>query len=253
MKNSANTFDLKKLFDSLNPNKASDEIVYNLFEEDDNSGNRRHKPAAPRATFMDDPLALSCASYRIYQNEPARRFTNIDNVKATAEDRTHAQAIRDYYNQRYTMKVLKGQILTDYQQKAAQFLSGLYHLTTEEVGMLYKLPYFYDEDLALAQVVEHTISYDASNVAVEQELTLTPYKKIHVTRKGASDFVHYYYQDQSQHAVVIVCPLTDRFKPMIAGLFNQASIRIKGFVFPTDIGADTKHFVKKLGNWELIL
>lgn len=253
MNNSANTFDLKKLFDSLDPTKDSDTVVYSLFEEDDDSGNRKHKPAAPRATFMDDPLALSCASYRIYQNEPARRFTNIDTVKATAEDRVHAQAIRDYYNQRYTMKALKGQRLTDYQQKAAQFLSGLYHLTVEEVGMLYKLPYFYDEDLAVEDIVKHTVSYDNTTVAVEQELTLTPYKKIHVTRKGASDFIHYYYQDQNQQAVVIMCPLTDRFKPMIEGLFNQASIRIKGFVFPTDIGADTKHFAKKLGNWELVL
>ena len=200
---------LKTLFESLDPNKNSDQIVYDLFD-DDGGYNNIKKPAAPRAMFYDDPLALSCASYRIYKNEPARRFTNIDTVKATAEDRVHAQAIRDYYNQRYTMKALKGQTLTDYQQKAAQFLSGLYHLTTEEVGMLYKLPYFYDEDLALEHVVENTVSYTTTTVAVEQELTLTPYKKVHVTRKGASDFVHYYYRDQDQHAVVIMCPQIGR-------------------------------------------
>lgn len=243
---------LKTLFESLDPNKDSNQIVYDLFD-DDGGYNNIKKPAAPRAKFMDDPLALSCASYRIYKNEPARRFTNIDTVKATAEDRVHAQAIRDYYNQRYTMKALKGQLLTDYQQKAAQFLSGLYHLTTEEVGMLYKLPYFYDEDLALEQVVEHTESYTTTTVAVEQELTLTPYKKVHVTRKGASDFIHYYYQDQNRHAVMIICPLTDRFNPMIEGLFNQRQIRVRGFVFPTDIGLNDKHFAKKLGRWELVL
>ena len=94
---------LKNLFESLDPNKDNDNIVYELFEDyeaDSTSGRRQYKPAAPRAKFMDDPLALSCASYRIYKNEPARRFTNIDTVKATAEDRAHAQAIRDYYNAR---------------------------------------------------------------------------------------------------------------------------------------------------------
>ena len=241
---------LKNLFESLDPNKDNDNIVYDLFDDDGGSG--RYTPAAPRAKFMDDPLALSCASYRIYKNEPARRFTNIDTVKATAEDRVHAQAIRDYYNQRYTMKALKGQPLTDYQQKAAQFLSGLYHLTTEEVGMLYKLPYFYDEDRALEQVIDASVSYTTAIVALDQELTLTPLKKVHVTRKGASDFIHYYYLDQYQHAVLIVCPLTDRFNPMIEGLFNQQQIRIKGFVFPTDIGLNDKHFAKKLGRWELV-
>lgn len=247
---------LKNLFNSLDPNGNSDNIIYDLFE--DNGGyNNTKKPAAPRATFKDDPLALSCASYRIYKNDPARRFTNIDTVKATAEDRAHAQAIRDYYNARYTMKALKGLVLTDYQQKAAQFLSGLYHLTTEEVGMLYKLPYFYDEDLAVEQVIDASVSYTTTTVSVEQELTLTPLKKIHVTRKGASDFIHYYYLDQNQHAVQIICPLTDRFNPMIEGLFNQPQIRVKGFVFATDIGHDVrlenKYFAKKLGRWELVL
>ena len=90
------------------------------------------KQPSPRASFPDDPLALSCASYRLYKQDPHRRFTNIDSVNATQEDRIQAQAIRDYYNQRYTMRVLKGGQLTEYQQKTAQFLSGLHHLTTEE-------------------------------------------------------------------------------------------------------------------------
>jgi hypothetical protein len=101
---------------------------------------------SPKASFSDDPLALSCASYRLYKEQPQFRFTNIDLVKATQEDRNQAQAIRDYYTQRYTMQVLKGGQLTEYQQKTAQFLSGLHHLTTEELGLLYKLPYFYEED-----------------------------------------------------------------------------------------------------------
>ena len=125
-------------------------------------------------------------------------------------------------------------------------------LFRSEVGMLYKLPYFYDEDLALEHVVENTVSYTTTTVAVEQELTLTPYKKVHVTRKGASDFIHYYYQDQDRHAVIIICPLTDRFNPMIEGLFKQTQIRVRGFVFPTDIGLNDKHFAKKLGRWELV-
>ena len=77
---------LKTLFESLDPNKDSDQIVYDLFEDDGNYNNI-NKRSAPKASFPDDPLALSCASYRIYKNEPQRRFTNIDTVKATQEDR----------------------------------------------------------------------------------------------------------------------------------------------------------------------
>lgn len=251
---------LKDMFAAMDPkniNNIDEWIVAdydNEFDAHIADNNRRHKPAAPRATFHDDPLALSCASYRIYKNEPARRFVNIDTVKATAEDRVHAQAIRDYYNARYTMKALRGTPLTAYQQKAAQFLSGMYHLTTEEVGMLYKLPYFYEEDLATDAIVSETVSCQETQgqVIPEELMTLVPLKRVLVTRKGTADMIHYYYLDQDQHAVMLKCPATNTLNPMMEGLFRQPRIRVSGYAFATDIGSDTKHFVKKLGRWELV-
>lgn len=244
---------LRDMFAAMDPkniNNIEDWII-----DDVDYSNRNKRVAAPRATFADDPLALSCASYRIYRNEPARRFTNIDLVKATAEDREHAQAIRDYYNARYTMKALRGGVLTEYQQKAAQFLSGLYHLTADELGMLYKLPYFYDEDRAHDDIVAETQSCDNPETLVarsEESLTLVPLKRVLITRKGASDFVHYYYLDQDQHAVMIMCPATDRLQPMMEGLFRQPRIRVRGYAFSADIGESSPHYVKKLSRWELV-
>lgn len=250
---------LKDLFDAMDPStvgKLEDFVVVDYDSEFETINGVRHAGPvkAPRAMFYDDPLALSCASYRIYKNEPARRFTNIDTVKATSEDRAHAQAIRDYYNARYTMKALRGQPLTEWQQKAAQFLSGLYSLTTDELGMLYKLPYFYDEDLAIDDIIGETVTCRApeDRFAVEEQLTLIPLKRVLVTRKGASDIVHYYYLDQDQHAVMLMCPTTNPLNPMMEGLYRQPRISVKGYVFFNNIGVDKKHFVKKLGRWELV-
>jgi hypothetical protein len=219
-----------------------------------NGGYRMQKPVAPRATFMDDPLALSCASYRIFQAEPARRFTNIDTVKATQEDRTMAQQIRDYYNARYTMKALKGQTLTPYQQKTAQFLSGLHHLTTEELGLLYKLPYFYVEDRALELVAEETTDFVFKlprNNAVE-EYTLTPVIEILKSRKG-SEYCEFVYRDQNNHAVMIRSKASDPIGCMLRGLFKQPSIQVKGH--SKVIGLDTvdPHHARVLTLWELVL
>jgi hypothetical protein len=212
------------------------------------------KDQSPKATFSDDPLALSCASYRIYKEEPARRFTNIDLVKATQEDRVHAQAIRDYYNQRYTMRVLKGGQLTEYQQKTAQFLSGLHHLTTEELGLLYKLPYFYEEDRALGQVVATTASVEFQLPHLSQltDYTLTPVVEILKSRKGGES-VEFVYRDQRNHAVMIVVRAGDNMVHMLRGLFRQPCIRVQAHTVVVKLDTEQPHNIKKLTAWELVL
>jgi hypothetical protein len=208
--------------------------------------------ASPKATFSDDPLALSCASYRIYKNEPARRFTNIDVVKATQEDRNQAQAIRSYYSNAYTMKVLKGRALTEYQQKTAEFLSGLYHLTTEELGLLYKLPYFYEEDLALDLITTKTVSaeFTLPHLSEITEYTLTPVVEILKSRKG-NEWTEFVYQDQNNHAVLIECRGADTFLSMLRGLFQQPKIQVRSYT--KLVAFDGPHDEKglKLFGWEL--
>ena len=209
---------------------------------------------APKAAFPDDPLALSCASYRLYKEEPQRRFINIDLVNATPEDRVQAQAIRDYYNQRYTMRALKGRQLTEYQQKTAQFLSGLHHLTTEELGLLYKLPYFYEEDRALEKVVSQTTSvkFQLPHLSQLTDYTLVPLVEIFKSRKGG-EFVEFVYQDQNNQAVMIMIRASDNMVAMLRGLFRQPSIKIQGHTAIVKLDTEQDHNVRKLTVWELVL
>ena len=203
-----------------------------------------------KASFPDDPLALSCASWRIFKDTPERRWTNIDVVKATSEDRVMAQAIRDYYNQRYTMQALKGRQLTEYQQKTAQFLSGLYHLKTDELGLLYKLPYFYVEDCGVDSVIESTQSYEKSLNRNYAEYTLTPVREIFRTRKSG-EIVQFWYKNQDNHAVLIECRGTDTFLSMLRGLFQQPKIQVRSYT--KLVAFDGPHDEKglKLFGWEL--
>lgn len=208
------------------------------------------KEPAPRATFHDDPLALSCASYRLFKENPARRFVNIDTLTAADEDRVHAQSIRKYYGALYMMKALSGVPLTKFQQKASQFLAGLHHLTTEETGLLYKLPYFYEEDITLDRIVEQTVS--GSNRRVESKiLELTPLEQVFQSRKGA-EVIQFYYRDQHNVAAVVQVRTQDPLLPMIRGLFKQPQIRVQTHLLPTYIRGGKKHLVNKLANWELV-
>ena len=248
---------LENIFNLSGTNMSSVTDLKDLFKQwatDLDPGMILDKDQSSKATFSDDPLALSCASYRIYKEQAARRFTNIDLVKATQEDRVHAQAIRDYYNQRYTMRVLKGGQLTDYQQKTAQFLSGLHHLTTEELGLLYKLPYFYQEDRALEQVVATTVSaeYQLPHLSQLTDYTLTPVVEILKSRKGGES-VEFVYRNQHNHAVMIVVRASDNMVHMLRGLFRQPCIRVQAHTAIVKLDTEQPHNVKKLTMWELIL
>jgi hypothetical protein len=209
------------------------------------------KLESPKASFSDDPLALSCASWRMFRDTPERRWTNIDTVKAASEDRVMAQNIRDYYNRRYTMQALKGRQLTEYQQKTAQFLSGLYHLKTDELGLLYKLPYFYVEDCGVDSVIESTQSYEKPINRDHAEYTLTPVKQIFRTRKSG-ETVQFWYKDQNNHAVLIECRGTDPLLNMLRGLFSQPRIQVQSYT--KLVAFDGPHEEKglKLFSWELV-
>lgn len=216
------------------------------------SNSNAPKPQSPKASFPDDPLALSCASWRIFKDEPERRWTNLDVVKATQEDRSMAQRIRDYYNQRYTMQALKGRQLTEYQQKTAQFLSGLHHLTTDELGLLYKLPYFYTEDTALDFVVESTVTHDQSPRRDHADYTLTPIKEVFRTRKSG-EIVQFWYRDQDNHAVLIECRATDNLLTMLRGLFKQPKIQVQTYTKLVGFDGPHEHRGLKLFAWSLTL
>jgi len=212
----------------------------------------QEKYQSQKAAFPDDPLALSCASWRMFRDTPERRWTNIETVKATSEDRAMAQTIRDYYNQRYTMQALKGRQLTEYQQKTAQFLSGLYHLKTDELGLLYKLPYFYVEDCGIDFVIESTQSYEKSLNKEYAEYTLTPVKEIFRTRKGG-ETVQFWYQDQNNHAVLIECRGTDHLLTMLRGLFRQSKIQVRSYTKLVAFDGPHEEKALKLFSWELVL
>lgn len=236
----SSVIDLKDLFEQWGADLA-----------DPIPGITQDKYQSSKASFPDDPLALSCASWRIFKDKPERRWTNLDVVKATSEDRAMAQSIRAYYNQRYTMQVLKGRPLTEYQQKTAQFLSGLYHLKTDELGLLYKLPYFYIEDCGIDSVVESTQSYECPLNRTHDKYTLTPVKEIFRTRKSG-ELVQFWYKNQDQHAALIQCKGTDPLLPMLRGLFSQPQIQVQTYVKFTAFDGPHEQKALKLFSWELV-
>ena len=108
-----------------------------------------HTKSCKAITLPDDPIALGCASYRLAQAGQGQ-YSDLDTVIVTPEDRSMALDIRNYYRAKITWQMLKN---TDQQRPVSEFrrklmgiIEGTHEITQADVGILYRVPYFYVED-----------------------------------------------------------------------------------------------------------
>jgi hypothetical protein len=184
----------------------------------------------PDATFEDDPVALSITSYLIWKNQPHRRWVPVNEVgRVTPEAREMAHDLRKYFLHRSTMKVLQGQTPTEFQYKLNAFLSDIRPLKIDELGMLYRLPYFWQEDLALDQVFEGASQIDLDGPAMYSVTThtqLTPVREVFKSRKSG-DFVQFWFQDTDGHRALYEVKSDNKLISVFRSLYRQPSLQVK--------------------------
>jgi hypothetical protein len=188
----------------------------------------------PDATFEDDPVALSITSYLIWRNQPHRRWVPVNEVgRVTPDARAMAHELRKYYLHRGTMKVLQGHTPTEFQYKMNAFLSDIRPLKVDELGMLYRLPYFYQEDLALDQVFEGAQEIDLNGLGATTWMTLTthtqliPIREVLKSRKSG-DYVQFWFQTTDGHRAVYDVRADNKLITIFRSLFRRDSIQVKG-------------------------
>lgn len=160
-------------------------------------------------------IALSVAKHRLNTTEHTfHRLTDraLYN-KVTAEDRTKAEEIKNYYSKRIMMLKLKG---NGQMSKFREDLNNLIHsdglIFKEDVlGLAYSLPYFYKYDQELDEVMLQ-VSKDQNFREVELNggpsvlritETLTPLKRIvHNTKRVRK--VQYWFKDSKVNAAVLI-------------------------------------------------
>lgn len=142
-------------------------------------------PESP-VVFKDDPIAMTCASYRLSQQGG---FAWLDLHAATVEpqDRDTAAAIRKYYADRLLITALKSNgVMSEFRRKLYGVVTDNYQVKKSEEGLLYRLPYFYAEDTGLDHVMSQTQSASIVNAApakIAGKFTLV--KKIFCSRAAA--------------------------------------------------------------------
>ena len=193
------------------------------------------KPEPVLAKFSDDPVALSIQSYLIWRSNPSRRWVPVDEVgRVTTEARSMAQELRTYFLHRNTMKILQGQQPTDFQNKMMGLLSDTRPLPQDELGLLYRLPYFWQEDLALDQVFEGATHIDveppSSGLSAWRVVTtharLIPIREILKSRKSG-DFVQFWFATNDGERCMYAVRADNALISVFRSLFKRESMQVK--------------------------
>lgn len=166
------------------------------------------KPSEP-LVFADDPIALSCAAYRLWQKTSLNRWPDLDDVIAEPQDREQSRAIRKYYADRLILNLLQQERpVSSFRHKLYGVVTNSVQVTKAELGMVYRLPYFYAEDTELDQLVADTTSADVDLQGSEFTGEFSLRKRI-VKSRRSGEFVQYWLARTGDSAAYAVMAKSD--------------------------------------------
>lgn len=161
---------------------------------------------SPECVFADDPIALSCAAYRLWQKNPVDRWPDLNDMVPEPQDREQSQAIRKYYADRLILSFLQQEHnISSFRRNLYGLVTNSIQLKKNEIGMVYRLPYFYDEDTALDQLVADTTSADVPHMGSELTGEFLLKKRITKSRRSG-EFVQFWLTrtgDTAAYAVML--------------------------------------------------
>jgi len=169
----------------------------------------KNKPVN-KITLPHDAVASACASYRMYQENPIQRWADFASVKVQQQDQDQAEKLKQYYNKRFVqttfdqLKSTTHRNLTEFKQKLYQLIIGQLVITDQEIGLLYRLPYLYHEDMALDQIAATTESAAVQGMApVYHGGTFTLIKQV-LKSRSAGEFKQYWFtRDHAPYAYML--------------------------------------------------
>jgi hypothetical protein len=165
--------------------------------------------------FTTDPLLISCTLYRMVQKAKAEDRFTFQNwslpdraaeivCRITDQDRVFAETLKSYYMSKLIMAKLRGDNLTKFKTDLMQYLNDSPDaLTSHFVGMVYKLPYFYEYDMKLIEIFggEHKDLGNARN-RDREDITLTFIAKADNGQKRARHY-EYWFKDDSDTRILL--------------------------------------------------
>jgi hypothetical protein len=208
---------------------AMDDIATHWSTQSEDHIAKPHSDVRP-LMLIDDPIALSCAAYRkAVDTDMAVRFTDLKSVKATDQDHELAETIRKYYANRIMLRTLTNPApVTKFYQDLYELVVKFSQVQHRHLGMIYRLPYFYIEDLAREELEKHFSNTSVLNcqLTVDKETqVLVPVSKIFRSRKG-SEIQEYWFRNESGQAVLWAVNHNNSLRSIIESLWTRPCITV---------------------------
>jgi hypothetical protein len=128
------------------------------------------------------------------------------------------------------MAKLRDQKVSDWRAKLGAFLVGNHELIKAEVGMLYRLPYFYHEDQAVANVMKLTKPVPArlrTQSPGPLVWNLHSVERV-VQYRRANDTTQFWFRDGQDCPVMVAVGHTNNLHGVMDSLFDSGSIAVAG-------------------------
>lgn len=185
-----------------------------------------------------DPIAYSCSVYRRWSADPDNypRWMNIQLVDVEDQDLEKASKIRSYYTARLTMRKLRFGQLSKFGSDLYNLVSGSHNSDksiTHQLGMIYKLPYFYAEDQArdaLFEFFQHTQPDLERNGCYETRI-LRPVDRI-VRFKRPNEIFEYWWRDHLDQPVVWAFSASSGFDALVKSIFDRGEFEVTSYFYP---------------------
>ena len=208
------------------------------------------KTPEPDMEFHDDPVALACASYRAFLKSSIR-WAELKDVTVTDQDREQAAHIRKYYSDRILLAAVaaRGE-MSEFRRKLYGLLIGQTGLKKRDVGLLYRLPYFYAEDTAMDQVMEQTESATGPNprpvVGKFQVI-----RRVQVSRRSGESVQLWLKKDSDTVPYMIASKLDNPFLTLVESMLGQTTALQAIAHLKHHRGHYRKRLYYQLGNLEI--
>jgi hypothetical protein len=192
-------------------------------------GNNTKKRDTRPLNLPQDPLALSWASYWITKKNPQRRWTPLEELTASTHDIEMAEVTRKYYRDKIMMKNLRGTPMTQFQQDLYDICNNGV-VTHGHLGMLYRLPYFYEEDTTkqLLYANHQPVQGKTGGMAERRTKTLTPLSTI-VRSRARNETIQFWFQDEGNALVLWSVLHNNPLRPLVESLVEKGTITVSAF------------------------
>ncbi len=189
--------------------------------------------------FEDDRIALSCASYRLGQAGYGQ-YHDFDMLKSEPEDRQQALNIRNYYRAKITWQMLKNtnerRPVTEFRRKLMGIIENNYDITQSDLGILYRIPYFYQEDTEHDAIFADLPQYEIIRTLGKNiEETFVLMQQVSVMRK-ARDTVQYWLRaEKTIVPCMAVIDSRNMLKPLLDSVLSRGPVRLRANWHPKSL------------------